>query len=465
MKMQWLITLLFAVTGGIHAQIITYPVPQQLYYARHNDDYTVSVRQVGAQDWTDLYEYNVKVDMDTRSDASMVQFDFAGKIEVQIQKNNGDVRSVDIRPLSKDIKPIVDGNFVLFTLDKPQKLSIEFNGDRLHNLHLFANAIIKDVPDKRDPKVMYFEAGYHEPDAQTKEFRIPSNTTVYLEGGAVLKGRLNCDSTENVKILGNGMLLETSNGVSANYVKNLLVDGLTVVNPRYNTLSSGVSDGITLRNIKSFSYQGWGDGLDFFCCKHVSVDNVFMRNSDDCIAVYGHRWNFYGDTKDIKVFNSTLWADIAHPINIGGHGNPDSMTGELLEDITFKNIDILEHDEDGILYQGCMTISCTDKNRVRNVLFEDIRVEHIQEGRLFNLQVCFNPKYNKQPGNSIEDVTFRNITYYGSRENPSLLEGLNETHRVQNIIFENIVIRGKKVSSLQEMNVKMNNFVDKVIVR
>lgn len=190
-----------------------------------------------------------------------------------------------------------------------------------------------------------------------------------------------------------------------------------------------------------------------------------MRNSDDCIAVYGHRWNFYGDTKDIKVFNSTLWADIAHPINIGGHGDPDSMTGELLEDITFKNIDILEHDEDGILYQGCMTISCTDKNRVRNVLFEDIRVEHIQEGRLFNLQVCFNPKYNKQPGNSIEDVTFRNITYYGSRENPSLLEGLNETHRVQNIIFENIVIRGKKVSSLQEMNVKMNNFVDKVIVR
>jgi hypothetical protein len=141
------------------------------------------------------------------------------------------------------------------------------------------------------------------------------------------------------------------------------------------------------------------------------------------------------------------------------------MIGELLEDITFKNIDILEHDEDGILYQGCMTISCTDKNRVRNVLFEDIRVKHIQEGRLFNLQVCFNPKYNKQPGNSIEDVTFRNITYYGSRENTSLLEGLNETHRIQNIIFENIVIRGKKNSSLQEMNVKMNNFADKIIVR
>ena len=102
------------------------------------------------------------------------------------------------------------------------------------------------------------------------------------------------------------MLLETSNGISANYVKNLLVDGLTVVNPRYNTLSSGVSDRITLRNIKSFSYQGWGDGFDFFCCKHVSVDNVFMRNSDDCIAVYGHRWNFYGDTKDIKVCESVV---------------------------------------------------------------------------------------------------------------------------------------------------------------
>ena len=39
--------------------------------------------------------------------------------------------------------------------------------------------------------------------------------------------------------------------------------------------------------------------------------------------------------------NSILWADIAHPINIGGHGNPDDKAGEILENITVRNVDIL----------------------------------------------------------------------------------------------------------------------------
>jgi hypothetical protein len=30
---------------------------------------------------------------------------------------------------------------------------------------------------------------------------IPSNTKVYIDGGAVLKGKLICDKVENVKIL------------------------------------------------------------------------------------------------------------------------------------------------------------------------------------------------------------------------------------------------------------------------
>ena len=75
------LTFLLVMTSGvIQAEIVIYPVPQGIYYARHNDDYTVKVRQVGEKDWVDLYEYNVKVDMDTKSDATMVQFDFSGKV-------------------------------------------------------------------------------------------------------------------------------------------------------------------------------------------------------------------------------------------------------------------------------------------------------------------------------------------------------------------------------------------------
>ena len=458
------ITFLLALTGlGVQAKIITYPVPTGIYYARHNDDYTVKVRQVGKKEWVDLYEYNVKVDMDTKSDATMVQFDFSGKVEVLVQKNNGEIRSAVVRPLAKGIQPEIDGNFLLFTIDKPQKLSVEFNGDRLSNLHVFANPIIENVPDKNDPNVMYFESGIHEPtDTTGKCFRIPSNTTVYLEGGAVLKGRLNCDSVENVKILGHGMLLEHQQGISIAYSKNVLIEGITVINSRHYTVSGGQSTGITIKNLKSFSYQGWSDGLDFMSCSDVTIDDVFLRNSDDCIALYTHRWNFYGDCRNVRVLNSTLWADIAHPINIGTHGNTETGD-EVLEDMLFKNIDILEHDEDDVPYQGCMAIDAGDRNRVKNILFEDIRVESIQEGRLFHINVRFNGKYDKQPGQSIDGVTFRNITYNGVGENPSLIKGLDKDRMVRDVIFENVVVNGKKMKDLSGFIT--NEYIERIGVK
>ncbi len=458
------VCMLLFFTTTVQGQVTTYPVPKQLYYARHNDDYTVCVRQIGTQKWIDLYEYNVRVDADTRSNASMVQFDFRGKVEILVQKNNGVLNRVDIRPLSKSIQPIIDDNTVLFTIDRPQKLSIEFNGDRLHNLHLFANAACADIPNRNAPGTMYFESGYYEPDSVTKEFRIPSNTTVYLEGGAVLKGRINCDSTENVKIIGNGMLLETSNGISANYAKNLLVDGLTVVNPRYNTFSAGMSENVIIKNLKSFSYQGWGDGLDFFCCRHILVEDVFMRNSDDCIAIYGHRWNFYGNTDDIVVQNSTLWADVAHPINIGTHGDT-STEGEILENLRFINLDILEHDEDDPDYQGCMAINVGDHNLAQNILFDNIRVEHIQEGQLFHLRVMYNSKYNSGPGRGIRNVTFRNISCTGKYVYPLFIEGYDDERMVDNILFENVMINGKRASSLKDWCVENQIYIGKIIVR
>ena len=195
------------------------------------------------------------------------------------------------------------------------------------------------MPDKNDPNVIYFEAGIHEPtDTAGKCFRIPSNTTVYLEGGAVLKGCLTCDSVENVKILGHGMLLEPQQGISVTYSRNVLIDGVTVVNPRHYTVSGGQSTGITIKNLKSFSYQGWSDGLDFMSCSDVMIDDVFLRNSDDCIALYTHRWNYYGDCRNVHVLNSTLWADIAHPINIGTHGNTETGDEVLDRVATILNI-------------------------------------------------------------------------------------------------------------------------------
>lgn len=458
------ISILFSILFclSMQAQLVTYPESLNPGMP-HNDDYTVRVRILGGE-WKDLFEYKVQVDMDKVQDASMVQFDMGSPVEVMVKKNNGTVRDVAIRPLNNGITYTQMKNSILFTLNKPQYLSVEFNGDRLHNLHLFANPMETETYTKEEKGVMYFGPGVHRPkDLPNNQIRIPSNTTVYLAPGAVVKAKLLVDKAENVRIIGRGILDHPIRGIEITDSKNVLVDGITVVNPDHYTVFGGGSTEITIKNLKSFSCKGWSDGIDLMCCRKVLIDNVFMRNSDDCIALYNHRWNWWGGSSDITVQNSILWADVAHPINVGGHGDPDSPTGEVIESLTFRNIDILEQDEDDPPYQGCMAVDCGDKNLVRNILFEDIRVESIQEGRLFYVKVRFNPKYDKQPGSGIDGITFRNITYTGIGENPSLIEGLDKDRMVKNVTFENVVINGERMKDLK--GVVTNDFIKGIQIK
>ena len=385
--MKKMLFILFVISSvAVQAQeLVTYEVPREMFYSAHNDDFTVKVRTLGGE-WKNLYEYKVHVDMDKVQEASMVQFDMKGSVEVMVKKNNGTIREVDIRPLNNEVKYTQIRDAIFFTLERPQYLSVEFNGDRLHNLHLFANPMETETYTESRKGVMYFGPGVHKPkDLPNNQIRIPSNTIVYLAPGAVVKAKLLVDKAENVRIIGRGILDHPMRGIEVTDSKNVLIEGVTVVNPDHYTVFGGGTNGLTIRNLKAFSCKGWSDGIDLMCCRDVLIDNVFLRNSDDCIAIYNHRWNWRGGSSNIIVQNSVLWADVAHPINMGGHGDSDSLTGEVLEDVTVRNVDILEHDEDDSLYQGSMNIDCGDKNIVRNVLFEDIRVESIQDGRLFCL--------------------------------------------------------------------------------
>ena len=404
-KRKCLLAIAIAFSTFGNAQLVTYPEGLNTGMP-HNDDYTVKVREAGGE-WKDVFEYEVQVDMDRVQSASMVQFDIGSPVEVMVKKNNGTIQDVKIRPLAIGIQHTVNHNAIFFTLTRPQCLSIEFNGDRLHNLHLFANPLETETYTESSDKVMYFGPGVHRPkDLPNTQIQIPSNTTVYLAPGAVVKAKLLIDKAENVRIVGRGILDHPIRGIEVTHSKNIWIDGITVVNSRHYTVSGGQSTGITIRNLKSFSYQGWTDGLDFMSCSDIMIDDVFLRTSDDCLAFYAHRGKYYGDCRNVCVQNSILWADIAHPINIGTHGNTETGD-EVLEDMIFKNIDILGHDEDDPDYQGCMAINVGDHNLARNITFEDIRVENIEEGQLFHLRVMFNQKYNTGPGKGVEDIVFR----------------------------------------------------------
>ena len=301
-------------------QLVTYPAPKG---AELMNDFTVKVREAG-KDWKSIDTYLVKVDEVRKTqhnveNASMSYFDFSGEVEVSVTFNHGTIQTGRIRPLSYGITPSIEGNTMTFKLDRPRNLSVEVNGDIFHNLHLFANPIDENKPRKlKDKNLIYFGPGIHTFPGDT--LNVPSGKTVYVAGGALVKGCIQVVNAQNVKILGRGIVIpERRAGLRIVNSKNVLVEGVITTQ-----CPTGGSDSITIRNVKSISSYGWGDGMNVFASNNVLFDGVFCRNSDDCTTVYGTRLGFTGGCKNITMQNSTLWADVAHPIFIGIHGDVEN---------------------------------------------------------------------------------------------------------------------------------------------
>lgn len=433
----WICVLAGAVAG---AEVNVAGVPQGISL---NDDFTVKVRPEGKSKWVLVPIYLVKVD-EVRGTkhhvehASMATFDFSEKVEIAVTYNKGKIDSARVRPLSYDIPFTIEGNTLQFSLEKPANLSVEVNGDIFHNLHLFANPLDTFEVDKKNPDLIYFGPGIHR--FEGGEFRIPSGKTVYVAGGAVMMGRMLIENVHDVKLLGRGIIdPSVKMGIRIANSRNVYVEGLVATQ-----CATGGSDSVTIRNVKVISYFGWGDGMNVFSSRNVLFDRVFCRTSDDCTTVYGTRLGFEGPSSNITMQNSTLWADVAHPIFIGIHGNVEKP--EILENLNYVNIDILDHKEKQLNYQGCLAINVGDENLIRNVRFEDIRIENFRQGQLVNLRIFFNEKYCKAPGRGIENVVFKNVSYTGNRAEISVIEGYDAQRKVRNIRFENLRINGQIIS-------------------
>jgi len=433
--------IIFCLSSSAYSkdELIVYPAPEG---AALNSDFTVKVRQKG-QAWQELPGYLIKVD-EVRGtshhveNASMSSFDFSGEVEVSVTFNRGAVQSARIRPLSYGIVPEIDGNTLFFHLDRPRNLSVEVNGDIFHNLHLFTNPVVRFIPDKKDTNLVYFGPGIHQID--DGKLKVGSGKTVYLAGGAVLMGQVLIEGVHDVKLLGRGMIDHTVKmGVRIANSKNVEVEGIFCTQ-----CATGGSDSVTIRNVKSISYYGWGDGMNVFSSNNVLFDGVFCRNSDDCTTVYGTRGGFTGGCRNITMQNSILWADVAHPILIGTHGNTPEP--EVLENLNYINIDILDHKEAQVDYQGCMSLNAGDSNFIRNVKFENIRVEDFRQGQLVNLRVFFNSKYCTSPGRGIENVLFKNVTYNGKNAELSIITGYDDSRKVKDLAFANLVINGQLIT-------------------
>ncbi|MDD4227294.1 MAG: glycosyl hydrolase family 28 protein [Mariniphaga sp.] len=427
------ILLLILLVTSLHAapsNLIIYDAPANMEAA---PEYKLEV------DGRNVFVYN------TRS-AAFAYFSFDGKVDVKVTFAS-QIYDFDIRPKSKNIEGEQYRNQIQFALDKPLNLSVEINKNLKRPLFIFANPLETNVPDKKNNDVLFFEKGkIHTPG----EVLIKSDQTVYIEGGAVVRGHFKTNGSKNVKITGRGILdnrLYTKGQfrpIEINQSEHVEVSGIIIAESRHWTCASHASRHVVYDNLKVVSSNDWDDGIDIVGSQHIMVNNCFIQSKDDCIAIKAGT-KYFTDfssefiVNDVVIQNSVLWnGDWGNALEIGFETRADTI-----KNITFRNCDII-HAEGP---EGTFTIHNGDRAVITNILYEDIRVED-SRGWLIDFRILESVYSKDDQRGKIENVHFKNIFVEGEKYPSSQMLGFNDVYRINRVTLEDFFIHGNKITSI-----------------
>jgi hypothetical protein len=451
--------------------------------APKNETFSVFVRYEGGE-WIDLYEYDAEVDGGYLEKAiyhmAFVSFDadFSKKIEVKVKKNSGSILNVKIRPKIEGVEPTVDGNTIIFTLTSPQKISVEINGDLHNNLMVFANKNEDKVISENEPGVRYFGPGVHKIGGDGKgTLYLTSNQKVYIAGGAIVYGTINASNADNISIMGRGILcggmytdhayphssgkglIEISNSTNVN------INGITLLNTVGWNIHLANCDGVVCDNLKIMGWTINSDGIDPTCSSNVTINDCFIRNYDDCISIkldygLGNSSNARG-SRNIVIQNCIFWTDQGRSVLIGPESY--SIGDKNFENIIVRNVDILYNKNYGSDWpKGVFAINLGDGATVKNVTFEDVRVDSIgSETNLIAISILQTP-FNVSPGQSIQNINFNKISLNCGLNISNFIHGYDESKIVDGVHFTDLKIGGSFVKNASEGQFNLNLFTKNV---
>lgn len=398
----------------------------------------------------DIFVYNT-------SAGDFAAFACTGIVEVEIE-TQGTVGNVRIAPARHGIEPKISGNRILLRLQKPVHLLIEIDG--LPQLYLYCDAPDPNLPAPTDPKVRFFANGQV---YEVGELRLGDNETLYIEGGAVVRGCIRATSARGVRIAGRGVLdgsYYRSNDRHRSIVlegcRDSRVDDIIMIEPTAWMIMLGLCQDVTVRNVKQLGSVGSSDGVDIVGSRRIRVEDCFCRNGDDCIAI---------KSLDLRPHDSTVTMDYSadvEDIEISGCAFIANIGGQALEighelrtasvrNIRFRDCDIL-----GVHGYGApFGIHNADRAMVSDVLYEDIRVEHYYN-KLIEFRVVKSRWSKDEQRGQIRNVTLRNIDVTVSIYNPgyscSVIGGLDARHTIEHVHFENFRLNGKAAASADDVD-------------
>lgn len=466
------------------ARAILYKAPDDSFLG---DAYFAEL-SVDGETWYPLDVWTARVALQTTHDVYdlyttyFVNFDFEGEVLLRVTPaDRGDVK---VRPIGKTTVAEQTEKATTLHIEKPCQFSFEVGGNIYENLQIFANPV--EEIDRTDPDVIYLEAGLYTAEncewiKNVKEtvdgvvvykpkLFVPSGKTLYISGGAVVQAQIVFSGCNDSSAMGRGVIdllpWNRANNIRASEAKaspigfrvenseNVLIEGVIVRDSVGYSIHGGSSEGITVDNFKAIAATQWSDGIDTMACSDVIIRNSFLRTNDDCIAIYGSRWAHKGDSRNYEIYNCVFWADNAHAINIGNHGSGDPSDPDIIENIYFHDIDVLE--VHSINTTGAFRVACGGENIVRNITLERINMEGTRSA-LLRLHFVNDANSGGTWGGTISNTTFRDI-FFDPREGQTVkayLQGHDENRSVRNVYFDNVWVGDEKIdadSPLLEQN-------------
>ena len=411
-----------------------------------------------------------------RAENGVCLFELDGEAEIVVKpKTQIDYSSV-VRPLSATIVPIANiaENTLTFTFRSAGEYVLEVNGDPHDAIHFFVSAYDGEGVARYQgySKTEIFSAGVHtaQNDARIgagNVIDLPSDTLVYLEDGAVVRGKFLARGAEHIAIAGRGIIdgsvfeRDANRGtvtvpLDFNDCKDVFLGEFSVLDPAGWCVNFYFTEDSRIEDIKIITSRSNGDGISLQSCKNIEVEGCFVRTWDDSIVVKNYpRWedrSVHGATENISVKDCTIWTDLAQSMELGYE-----TVGVPFSHIAFENITVLH-----AMHNAVMSIHNANNAAIEDVTFKDITIE---DGRnpadgvgLIDFRILYSSNWSDQHTaptalGTVDGVRVENVKVLSARFFTATVGGCRDTrpgfeseHFVSDVIIKNVSLAGKRPS-------------------
>jgi polygalacturonase len=251
--------------------------------------------------------------------------------------------------------------------------------------------------------------------------------------------------------------------------KNILIEGIKIINGPFWHIHPVLSQNITVKNVRVDGSGPNNDGCDPESCKDVLIDGCYFNTGDDCIAIKsgrnedGKRINV--PSENIIVRNSTMKAGhagvaIGSEITAGARNvfvekcimddpnldhairlKTNSVRGGFIENVYVRN-NTVGQVKGAVLLIDFFYQDILKGNNMPVV--KNINMENVTSKK--SKYALFLRGFENDP---IRDVRLKNCTLDNIRD-----PNISVISNVKNLVFENVKFNGKLVSSPVEAKVK-----------